>query len=299
MVVTCLLLWIILRSSFYPADTDTTAIFNFITGPSGGTPRQTAGTTNSPYVVWSQNGYNSALNVAGGTILHRASRINNTRQSMVWLSGVAGTTKALEIEGSGNVRGDNWSGTGNRLAWFNSTGQLLRSTYDPTTFLTGNGTANQVTYYTGTTSLASSSNFVFNGTINVGLGNVATPSMRLDVNGGINLRFATSTPDANTWMGIGGYSAVPDLNSGGSHIYALTGFSGTINRPTRTLVIQGATDGLGEGVSIVTGDTSAERINIGITGLVGIGGITGTRTVDINGELRVRDLVTTTPTKSS
>ncbi len=190
------------------------------------------------------------------------------------ISFVTGSTPAerMSIGLNGSILFNTLSGTGDRIPYLNSSGQLLRGTFDPANLFSGSGTANQMAYFNGGMSITSGANAVFNGT-NMSLGGIATPTQRLDVSGALQLRFANTTPDAtNGWLHIGGLQSL-GAASAGSVIGPLStgGF-----RAIRTLVLQGASDGLGEGISFVTGATPTERMNIGLNGSILFNTLSGT-----------------------
>ena len=198
-----------------------------------------------------------------------------------------------------------------------TTGQVLKwdgSAWVPGDVDGGGGAiaATQIAYGSGTNTITGNANFIYSGG-NVAIGTASTPA-RINVvgagatSGTYTAVFHNSTGTNNALVvrddgkvGIGTTSfsggiklAVNGQIGGGTYSSSYLDFTGS------TPEIRG-NSGLGyysvSGDHIFYGASSLEKVRISSGGNVGIGGITGTRTLDINGELRIRDLTTTTATQ--
>lgn len=205
---------------------------------------------------------------------------NGLQKNILLMTGNGTPTAKLIATQSGITMPTN-SGTGDKLAYFDSGGGILRTGLPISSIPTVNGFATAIPFHTSVTALGVSTNLTWHGTgMSVAHSNVAEQS--IDVSGGMQIRFPVSNPNtANSSVFLG----VTNLLRTSSPAGAMIGYTGSYgvvpNRTLGTLVVQGRSDG-GSGISFNTGSGGVERLFISENGPVEIinrlkvGSLTGT-----------------------
>lgn len=221
---------------------------------------------NGGSLIGNLTAYNATINRSTRTFVLQGPS-DGVGEGISFVTG-SSTAERINISNSGTVRINGLAGTGERIASLNSTGELSRTSVDPSTVLFGNGVTNRIPYYNGTTSFTNSNSLRVDNSANLIIGDATgslTAMQKVDVSGAISLRFANSlTPSVNSVLHLGNTS---NLSSGstGSVVASQAGYIAGNNRGSNTLLLQGPSSGT-SGISFVTGSTPTEKMHIANTG---------------------------------